>query len=459
MWTSVAYGMSVLASIVIAFGVTYIMLLSVLGIRQARRDGMPVSRQEALLDAEIDPSPDLRGISFFYLVPALNEERVIGGTIAALLAREPDSTVIVVDDGSDDRTASIVESFVPTGRVIRHSRVAPHARLGKGRALNDGVERIRDEVRRQDLDPSKVVVGVVDADGRMTPNASPAVARYFADDPSVGGIQLVVRIRNRHTLSLVFQDMQFWVVSGLMQMGRVGIGSVSMGGNGQFTRLSALDEIGPEPWSDSLTEDLDLGLSLATRGWRNVAAPGAYVTRQGLANLRAMLRQHTRWYQGHMMAAARLPELARSKYLPTTRFLELAGYLAVPWLLGLPWSILQQYILVMALRGQGFVHSEGKPAAVVAGAWGLWYLISFAPQIFWGVLYWRRARTVSFVRAFVMAHLMIPWSYMGFICNWRALGRILLRRNGWTKTTRAQEDDLPSDAPTTRQGAAATGGA
>ena len=48
----------------------------------------------------------------------------------------------------------------------------------------------------------------------------------------------------------------------MTQYGRIRTGTVSLGGNGQFTRLSALLEIGEQPWNASLTEDLDLTISL-----------------------------------------------------------------------------------------------------------------------------------------------------------------------------------------------------
>ena len=137
-----------------------------------------------------------------------------------------------------------------------------------------------------------------------------------------------------------------------------------MGGNGQFTRLSALDEAGTRPWSDSLTEDLDLGITLSALGWRSTSTPWAYVSQQGVASVRRLLRQRTRWYQGHMTATRRLPELARARYLPTGRFIELAAYLAVPWCLSLPWSILQQYIIVQLTLGHDL------PPALGAAWWG-----------------------------------------------------------------------------------------
>ena len=50
----------------------------------------------------------------------------------------------------------------------------------------------------------------------------------------------------------------------LFQAGRNDWGTAGMGGNGQFNRLQALDDVADAvgPWRDRLTEDQDLGLRL-----------------------------------------------------------------------------------------------------------------------------------------------------------------------------------------------------
>ena len=435
----VSLAVSVVAVFVIVFGLVYVATLSVLGFAVSRRSGVRVPDQERLLDTHPFASSDVHGYSFFFLVPALNEQEVIGGTIAALLRDQPGATVVVLDDGSDDDTATIAASHDPA-RVLVVRRVAPNARLGKGKALNAGLAVIRERVGATGLPVSKVIVAVMDADGRMTPNATAAVADCFIEDPSVGGLQLIVRIRNRDNLALWFQDMEFFTISAIGQFGRVPTGSVSLGGNGQFTRLAALDEVGVEPWSESLTEDLDLGISLSVLGWRTTSTPWAYVTQQGVGDLRRLVRQRTRWYQGHMMAIRRLPELARSRVLPTGRFMEMTAYLAMPWVISLPWSIIQQYLLVQILIGHGVPAFRATSVPTRLLLVFLWYVLSFAPHVFWGITYFRRSRSVPLWRALLMAHLVIPWSYVSHLAVWRALGRIVLRRNAWSKTVREAED-------------------
>ena len=82
---------------------------------------------------------------------------------------------------------------------------------------------------------------MVDADGRLDPACPPFVAAHFADE-RVGGLQVLVRIYNRSRLLTWFQDVEFSIYGLLYQAGRTGYGAAGMGGNGQFNRLSALDD-------------------------------------------------------------------------------------------------------------------------------------------------------------------------------------------------------------------------
>ncbi|MCG2828384.1 glycosyltransferase family 2 protein [Methanothermobacter sp. K4] len=87
------------------------------------------------------------------VIPAFNEEVAIGSV--ALLTGEHVDEVIVVDDGSSDRTAHVAE--MAGARVIRH-----HKNMGKGAALKTGFEAA-------DAD----IVVTLDADGQHNPSEIP----------------------------------------------------------------------------------------------------------------------------------------------------------------------------------------------------------------------------------------------------------------------------------------------
>ena len=79
------------------------------------------------------------GIRLALLIPAYNEEKYIEGVIENSSKYEMD--IIIIDDGSIDSTASIVESLIsaysPYLKLIRHSK-----NLGKGQALITGFDYI-----------------------------------------------------------------------------------------------------------------------------------------------------------------------------------------------------------------------------------------------------------------------------------------------------------------------------
>lgn len=443
-----------ISQVILALALPYFVISMVLGMRVIRRGGFRLNSQESL-DVTGDQRSPHDGL--YFLVPCLNEEIVIGATVRRLLA-VPGCKVIVIDDDSSDATAERARSAAAacgeSARLVVLTRSGADSRRGKGAALNAAFPIVLDDVKARGLDPNSVIVAVMDADGRLSSGAVDAAVALF-DDDRVGGVQLIVRIRDRRKLIAQFQDIEFWMISALSQLARSISGTVSLGGNGQFTRLSALQELDGDPWSRSLTEDLDLGLRLIAMGWRVTTTMHAFVDQQAVDTFGRLLRQRTRWYQGHMGSIRRLPQLWRSNEVNEVAVLEVTSYLLVPWLIVLPWSILQQWIIYQLVvgSGRGIIATDlgGLSWRVTYGL--LWYLLSFAPNLLIGVVYARRTRAVTLRRALVLGHLMIAWNYVGYFAAWRAVARMIRGRNNWDKTTRSNEpvkaaaDDPPIAEP------------
>ncbi|MBN2069909.1 MAG: glycosyltransferase family 2 protein [Candidatus Krumholzibacteriota bacterium] len=72
------------------------------------------------------------------IVPALNEEAVVGEVVRGLIAEFPEARVIVVDDGSTDRTGERAKEAGAS--VYRHDR-----KLGYGAALKTGIRNSSSE--------------------------------------------------------------------------------------------------------------------------------------------------------------------------------------------------------------------------------------------------------------------------------------------------------------------------
>ncbi|MBO0807013.1 MAG: glycosyltransferase [Actinobacteria bacterium] len=374
----------------------------------------------------------------YFLVPCLNEELVIGHTVRGLLG-DSRAEVIVIDDGSDDATGEVAAAVDPDRvRVVR--RELPNARLGKGPALNTGFAAILHDAAIRGIAVSRIIVCVMDADGELSHGSLYEVLPLFSD-ARVGGVQLPVRIRNAHSLLTMLQDLEFWGVAAVGQIGRNVTGTVSLGGNGQFTRLTALLELGREPWRPRLTEDLDLGVALSVAGWRLLSTPRAYVTQQGVPSFRALIRQRTRWYQGHLEAAEWLGKLWSSSRVSHLGMIEITLYLMIPWVLVLPWSVLMNYNLAMA-AGWWLGWAPGPqigatPIERIASISG-WYLMSFLPLWSAGYLYHKQRRG-SLLLSLLLGNLLLFGNYIAFLACWLGFFRHLKGSRGWAKTSRVSE--------------------
>ena len=378
---------------------------------------------------------------FVFLMPCLNEEAVIANSLQRLLAMPGgDFIVLVIDDGSDDSTADVVTAMTEEagGRVRLLRRQPPQARQGKGEALNAAIRYLLDAGQLDGRDPDRVIVVVVDADGRMDPDSVRAVTPIFAD-PEVGAVQIGVRINNRVTSTLArMQDMEFVIYTEVFQRGRRHLGSVGLGGNGQFMRLSAMLSLGRSPWTRSLTDDLDLGIRMIAAGWRNEYCSTVAVHQQGVVELRRLIRQRSRWFQGHLQSWRLIPLVLRKAprrartdllyHLTSPAVLLIASLLSASFLTSVANAVLE------ATRGQN-----------PAGWWiASTYALTFGPALAFSSVYWARERHegVGAARTVALAHLYVCYGLMWYAAGWWAVGRTLRGQTGWAKTARVSESPL-----------------
>jgi 1,2-diacylglycerol 3-beta-glucosyltransferase len=382
------------------------------------------------------PASGGMGFTWVFLVPALNEEVTIRDSVQRLLEIEvPRRLVAVVDDGSDDRTSDILrETDHPDLHVIR--RDPPSARTGKAAALNHGY-RALDQLL-DGADRGRVIVVVVDADGRLDPSAPRYAAAHFASDPAVGGVQSLVRIYNRGRFLTWMQDVEFSVYGLLFQAGRNGWGTAGMGGNGQFNRLSALDDVADEegPWRDRLTEDQDLGLRLIAAGWAGHQDLRAQVDQQGLPGLRRLFRQRTRWSQGNLQAMGLIDAVWRAPITLVAR-VELLAYLLMP---------LWQTIVGVTLVAAGALAITGTASFWADEPWwqlAFFYLLGFGGTMLGCVAARAHEGPLGYARGILLAQVYAFYSWLLWPVLVRSALRQLTERRGWAKTER---ETLPAGA-------------
>ncbi|TDW98147.1 bifunctional polysaccharide deacetylase/glycosyltransferase family 2 protein [Kribbella sp. VKM Ac-2566] len=219
------------------------------------------------------------------IVPAYNESAGIEAAIRSLVASDHPLEVIVVDDGSTDGTADLVEALqIPGVRVIRQ------ANSGKPIALNTGLQAARFEL-----------IVMVDGDTVFEPDAVRKLIQPFGH-PSVGAVSGNAKVGNRRGLLGRWQHIEY--VIGFNLDRRLFDLAECMptvpGAVGAFRR-TALERIGG--LSDvTLAEDTDLTMALCRDGWRVVYEESAVAWTEAPASLGALWRQRYRWCYGTLQA-------------------------------------------------------------------------------------------------------------------------------------------------------------
>jgi len=239
-------------------------------------------RRIRALDAE--PLVSLGLVSV--IVPAHNEAANIAGTVRSLLANDyPLLEVIVVDDGSSDDTAGVVERLrLPGVRVIRQRNG------GKPAALNTGVGYARGDI-----------LIMVDGD---TVFERDAVGRLIQPmrDPGVGAVSGNTKVANRGGLLGRWQHLEYVIGFNLdRRMFDVGRCMPTVPGAIGAFRRAAVRDVGGVP-QDTLAEDTDFTMAVIRAGWRVAYQPSAVAWTEAPASLRQLWRQRYRWCYGTMQA-------------------------------------------------------------------------------------------------------------------------------------------------------------
>lgn len=220
------------------------------------------------------------------IVPAFNEAKLIERAVRSLAGGDyPEHEVIVVDDGSDDGTAGLVEAMeLPGVTVVRQ------ANRGKAAALNRGLELARHEI-----------VVMVDADTVFENTTLRRLVRPFRR-PEVGAVAGNTKVGNRRGLLGTWQHIDY--VTGFNLDRRLYDVLRCMptvpGAIGGFRR-EAIDEAG---WLShaTLAEDTDLTIAIGRRGWDVVYVEDARAHTEAPPTFAGLWRQRYRWSYGTMQA-------------------------------------------------------------------------------------------------------------------------------------------------------------
>ncbi|GGK24694.1 bi-functional transferase/deacetylase [Streptomyces camponoticapitis] len=219
------------------------------------------------------------------LVPAYNERECIANTVRSLMESDHPIEVIVIDDGSTDGTADIVEAmWLPNVHVVRQ------VNGGKPAALNNGIAHA-----------SHDIVVMMDGDTVFEPSTVRELVQPFGD-PRVGAVAGNAKVGNRDSLIGAWQHIEYVMGFNLdrRMYDLLGCMPTIPGAVGAFRR-QALERVGGMS-EDTLAEDTDITMAMHRDGWRVVYAERARAWTEAPESVQQLWSQRYRWSYGTMQA-------------------------------------------------------------------------------------------------------------------------------------------------------------
>jgi cellulose synthase/poly-beta-1,6-N-acetylglucosamine synthase-like glycosyltransferase len=226
------------------------------------------------------------------LIPAYNEEKVIERTVRSVLKLNyPDLHVIVIDDGSSDKTLEVARSAFADEEASGRVLILTKPNAGKASALNFGLEHLQGE---------EIFVGI-DADTVIARNAISNLVPHFLN-PKVGAVAGNAKVGNRINLWTRWQALEYITSQNFERRALNTLGAVSVvpGAIGAWRR-SAVREAGGYH-TDTVAEDADLTMALLELGYRVEYEDLALAYTEAPVNARGLMRQRFRWSFGILQA-------------------------------------------------------------------------------------------------------------------------------------------------------------
>ncbi|MCT4564748.1 MAG: glycosyltransferase family 2 protein [Maledivibacter sp.] len=230
------------------------------------------------------------------LIPAHNEEKVIGKTVMSMLSLnypEDKLEVIVINDNSSDNTGKILEEIKKTygkGRlkVITTDKIT--GGKGKSNALNIGYKNSRGEF-----------IAVYDADNTPEKLALRYLVYAITNSRELGAVIGKFRTRNKSKnlltrfINIETLSFQWMAQAGRWQLFRL----CTIPGTNFIIRKSIVEALGG--WDiHAIAEDTEISFRIYKMGYRIGFMPLAVTWEQEPEKLRVWFKQRTRWAKGNV---------------------------------------------------------------------------------------------------------------------------------------------------------------
>lgn len=243
------------------------------------------------------------------VVPAYNEEITIGDCIKSLLSIDyPDYEIIVVDDGSTDRTLEEARKFEGLGVKVVHQ-----ANQGKANALNNGIR----------LSEGEIVI-TVDADTKLHPESLTKIASRFAGNQHLGAVAGNVKVAQNTGILNALQATEYTTGINLIRKAQSILGCVMIvPGPIAALRKNVVERVRFLS-DDTFAEDFDITMKILKAGYRVEYEDEAIAYTDAPRSVEDLMKQRRRWYRGMLQVL----DKHRDMYL--SRKHGVSGMLGVP---------------------------------------------------------------------------------------------------------------------------------
>jgi len=264
------------------------------GVKHLRASCQEIKRMTRLNDKELP--------TFSIIVPAKDEEKVLDRLLNAFLRLNYPSgkkEIIMVEDGSVDKTAEICTKYVE--RNPKHVKLLRHSQSnGKPSALNRALKLANGEI-----------VAVLDADNVPAADLLLRVTRYF-EEKSIAAVQgRVCSINADENMLTKLVSYEEAVRYETYIRGKDFLNLfVPLTGSCYFIRRRILEDVGG--WDDQcLSEDMEMAAKLTEKSHNIRYASDVRSWQENPTNLTELFRQRTRWFRGSMEVSLKYGRLLR----------------------------------------------------------------------------------------------------------------------------------------------------
>ncbi len=359
------------------------------------------------------------------VIPARDEEDSIERTVrAANQLIWPKIEIIVVNDGSIDRTATILQNLERELGIKIVTHASPQ---GKSVALNDGMRVATSEI-----------VLILDADGIPAKNSLIRMVPHLSLNNDVLAVAGNPRISNVPNLLSKLQAIEFSSTISTIRRGQSAWGRINtISGIMALLRKEKILELGGF-YSDQPTEDIELTWRIHREGYRCIYEPAAQVSMRVPLRLKDWFKQRSRWGSG----------LVRVLQTHGFQIIKKWEWPAFPLLLEATFAIIWCHLLMffVIFWSIAIITSEFQMASPIEiGRWGAMAIGVSILQIIWGMhLDKSHDRSISKLWPLAPLYPLFYWSMSAFVVVWTTIPTLITKPKKilWTSPGRKDHRNL-----------------